>query len=271
MPVTRPDESHDPWVLLDAARTVLTVHAHPDDESLSTGTLLAHLAARGAEVVLVTATRGEEGETIPGSIPAGDTRPFDEVRMAELDGAAASLGIARRHLLGTPPALAAGAAPRRYRDSGMRWVTPQIAGPAEGTGPDAFTHRPREEALADLVAAVEHEHPDVLVSYDDGGTYGHPDHVLVHELTAAASAVTGVPFIEAESYHEEGHGAVGGAFSHRELPGTAAAVRGALDAHRTQLTLLAPDERTDSIGLRLSGGQERRLPLGAGVRLHRAG
>ncbi len=269
MPVTPLDESRDPWDLLDAARTVLTVHAHPDDESLSTGTLLAHLAARGAKVVLVTATRGEEGETIPGSIPAGDARPFDEVRMAELDGAAASLGIARRHLLGTPPALAAGAAPRRYRDSGMRWVTPQIAGPAEGTGPDAFTRRPREEALADLVTAIEHERPDVLVSYDDGGTYGHPDHVLVHELTAAASMVTGVPFIEVESYHEEGRGAADDSFAARDLPETAAAVRGALDSHRTQLSLLAPDERSDSIGLRLSGGQERRLPLRVGVRVHR--
>lgn len=270
MPVTPTAEPRDPWALLDAARTVLTVHAHPDDESLSTGILLAHLAARGAEVVLVTATRGEEGETIPGSIPAGDTRPFDEVRMAELDGAASALGIARRHLLGTPPALAPGAAPRRYRDSGMRWVTPQIAGPAEGTGDDAFTRRPHQEALADLVAAIEHERPDVLVSYDDGGTYGHPDHVLVHQLTAEASAATGVPFVEVESYNEEGHGSADGVFAHRELPGTAAAVRGALDAHRTQLTLLAPDRRTDSIGLRLSGGQEHRLPLGAGVRVHDA-
>lgn len=250
---------------------MLTVHAHPDDESLSTGAVLAHLAGRGTRVVLATATRGEEGEVIPGSIPEGDERPFEEIRMGELDGAAAGLGIAERHLLGTAPALAPGAAPRRYRDSGMAWVTPTLAGPSPDAGPDAFTRRPRTEPIADLVALIDAIRPDVLVSYDDGGTYGHPDHVLTHEITAAVSEQTGVPFVEVESYHEidadqSASGASG--FVRRDLPEVREALRRALDSHRTQLTLLQDDPEVGTIALRLSGGQVRRLPLGAGVRRH---
>lgn len=77
-----------PWQLLDSAATVLAVHAHPDDESLSTGALLASLAAAGTRVVLVTATRGEEGEIVPGSLDAAESRPLEEVREAEIAAAA---------------------------------------------------------------------------------------------------------------------------------------------------------------------------------------
>lgn len=264
----------DAWDVLDAARTALTVHAHPDDETLSTGTVLAHLAGRGARVVLVTATRGEEGETIPGSIREGDPRSFVEVRDDELDRAAAALGVAARCHLGSAPALAPGADARTYRDSGMRWITPEEAGPAEGAGPEAFTRRPRAEAVADLVAAIEAERPDVLISYDRGGTYGHPDHVLTHHVTAAASRATGVPFVEVASYHEADPAAADASFAWRELPGTAEAVERALEAHRTQLSVFGRASATDgapgAIRIRLSGGQEHAVPLGAGVRLHAA-
>ena len=104
--------STDPWSLLEQARIVLAVHAHPDDESLATGALLATLARSGTRVVLVTATRGEEGEVVPGSIPEGDGRPLDQIRAQEIDGACAQLGIESRHMLGTPPALAGGEARR---------------------------------------------------------------------------------------------------------------------------------------------------------------
>lgn len=261
----------DPWTLLDGARTVLTVQAHPDDETLSTGAVLAHLSRHGARVVLATATRGEEGETIPGSRPEGDDRPFVEVRGAELDAAAAALGITERHHLGTAPALASGASPRRYRDSGMRWVTPQVAGPAEDTGPEAFTRLPREHAVLDLLALVAAIRPDVLVSYDDGGTYGHPDHVLVHHVAAEASRRSGIPLIEVASYAED-ESAGADDFVWRDLPEEADALEAALRAHRTQLTVLGRDEPTSEdpggVRLRLSGGQEHRLPLSAGIRVH---
>ena len=112
----------DPWELLDSARLVLAVHAHPDDESLSTGALLASLVAAGTQVVLVTATRGEEGEIVTGSVAADDPRPIEEIREHEIEAATRALGILERHWLGTAPALASGAKPRRYRDSGMQWV-----------------------------------------------------------------------------------------------------------------------------------------------------
>ena len=131
--------STDPWQLLGTARTVLAVHAHPDDESLSTGALLAALAADGTRVVLVTATRGEEGEIVPGAVADGDERPLEEIREQEIDAATAALGIAERHWLGTAPALAAGAAPRRYRDSGMAWMREGLAGPSPDAGPDSFS------------------------------------------------------------------------------------------------------------------------------------
>lgn len=262
----------DPWSLLDGARTVLTVQAHPDDETLSTGPILAHLTLGGARVVLVTATRGEEGETIPGSRPDGDERPFEAVRSAELDAASSALGISERHTLGTPPALAPGAPERRYRDSGMRWVTPELAGPAEDTGPDAFTRRPVEDAVADLVALIDHVRPDVLVSYDDGGTYGHPDHVLVHTITSAAADRTSVPFVEVASYLDDD--TPDPSFSWRDTPEAMEAVAAALAAHRTQLDVLGREEpgagHPGGVRLRLSGGQEHLLPLRTGIRLREA-
>ena len=292
-------QTPDAWRLLEGAQRVLTLQAHPDDETLSTGALLAHLAARGTRIDLVTATRGEEGETVPGSIAPDDARSFVEVRAAELDGATRSLGITSSCFLGSPPALAPGADARRYRDSGMRWVTPQLAGPAEDTGPGAFTRRPVAEAVADLEAAIRALRPDVLLSNDDGGTYGHPDHVHVHTIAARAAAAQGVPLIEVASFHDADAQADDPSFARRELPGTARAVEGALRAHRTQLTVLGPaaaegagsgvagvdaaegagsdvdragrgsSGAASGIRIVLSGGQERVVPLSAGIRVHR--
>src|SRR5699024_8384197 len=174
-PVTR-----DPWHLLEEASLVLAVHAHPDDESLSTGALLASLATAGTRVALVTATRGEEGAIVAGAIDPADRRALEEGRTREIGAAVAALGIAARHMLGSPPALADGAEPREYRDSGMQWVREGLAGPAETAGPTSFTHRPRGEAVDDLVALIETLRPDVVIGYDDAGSYGHPDHVHAH-------------------------------------------------------------------------------------------
>lgn len=243
----------DPWALLHAARTVLAVHAHPDDETLSTGPLLADLAARGTRVVLVTATRGEEGEVVAGAVDPADARSLDEIRAEEIAAATAALGIDERHLLGTAPALAADAEPRRYRDSGMRWIREGLAGPSETAGEDSLTRRGVEEEAADLAALIAHTGADLLVTYDDEGTYGHPDHVRTHHLTRAAAAATGTTMLEVSAHGTE-----------RALPDTAAAVTTALDAYRTQLTVLGAD--AEGVRVRHVGGQEERVPFTARLR-----
>lgn len=261
--------STDPWALLYAARTVLVVHAHPDDETLSTGALLADLAARGTRVVLLTATRGEEGEIVPGAVDPADPRPLAEIRDDEVAAATSALGIPERHQLGTAPALAAGAAPRIYRDSGMRWIREGLAGPAVSSGEDAFTRRPEEDAVADLLALLDHVRPEVVIGYDDDGTYGHPDHVHAHRVTAAACARAGLPMLEIASGEEPSAADEGAAgFSWREHPGVAASVRRAAEAYRTQFTVLGEDPSGDgTLRIRHVGGQDDAVRMLTGLRV----
>lgn len=265
-----PHDRRDPWDLLADARTVLAVHAHPDDESLATGALLAELSARGVRVVLVTATRGEEGEIVPGSVPAQSTRALEEIRAGEIDAAARTLGIAERHMLGEPPALALDAAARRYRDSGMTWVREGLAGPSPDAGPDSFSLRPMNEAAADLAALIDAVRPEAVIGYDDAGTYGHPDHVRAHHVSAAASARAGVPMLEVASAQDaEG-------FSWREQPGSLEAVAAALACYRTQLTVLgtrpavagaAGADAVPAVRVRHVGGQDEVIAMRTGLRL----
>lgn len=181
--------------VLTDVRSVLLVHAHPDDETLSTGALTLELVARGIVVRLVTATRGERGGVVPGPLSAlAGTEELTVVRSGELDAAARALGIARRFWLGEPPALAPGAPPRRYLDSGMEWIAPGLAGPARDVDPRAFTSVPLEQPVADLTALLGRLRPDLVISYDDGGGYGHPDHVRAYQVSRAACRAAGVPF-----------------------------------------------------------------------------
>lgn len=263
--------AEDPWAVADRARTVLAVHAHPDDESLATGALLRGLADAGARTLLVTATRGEEGEVVAGAVPADDARPLEEIRAEEIDAACRELGVQQRWMLGQSPALAAGAQTRRYADSGMQWVRPGLAGPAPDASPESLTSREPDLAVADLLALIADARPDVLISYDDAGTYGHPDHVRVHHVVAEASRRTGIPFLEVAS--EDGDPR----FAWREQPGTAAAVRAALEHYRTQLTVLPPRSANEGgaseggaapIEIRHVGGQDDVVALRTGLRLH---
>lgn len=262
----------DPWELLDTARLVLAVHAHPDDESLSTGALLASLVATGTRVVLVTATRGEEGEVVTGAVPADDPRPLEEIREHEIEAATRALGISERHWLGTAPALAPGVSPRRYRDSGMQWVREGLAGPSETAGADSFSHRPIDDAVEDLAALVTQLQPDAVIGYDDAGTYGHPDHVRAHHVTAGACARTGTPMLEIASEVPAdpslGYGADSTSDDHgffwREQPASAEAVRRAIDAYRTQLTVVG--DAPGGIAIRHVGGQEDVVVLRTGLR-----
>lgn len=251
-----------PWRLLDDAATVLAVHAHPDDESLSTGALLASLTAAGTRVVLVTATRGEEGEIVPGALGADESRPLEEIRDAEITAATAALGIAERHWLGTAPALAPGAAPRRYRDSGMRWVSEGLAGPSETAGSDSFSLRPLEDAVDDLAALLEEVSPDVVIGYDDEGTYGHPDHVRAHHVAVGACTRTGIPLVQVASTLPAPE-AQDPRLRVREHPGVGEAVLAAVDSYRTQLTVLG--EGRDGITIRHVGGQDDVVQLRTGL------
>ena len=151
--------------------TVVFLHAHPDDECLITGGTMARLAAEGHRVVLVTATDGALGECPDGLLAEGEA--LADRRAAEVRASAIALGVAAHHFLG-------------YRDSGM-------AGTEGNTAPDAFCNADVGEAAARLAARLREEAADVLVAYDDHGSYGHPDHIQVHHVGVRAADLAGTP------------------------------------------------------------------------------
>jgi N-acetyl-1-D-myo-inositol-2-amino-2-deoxy-alpha-D-glucopyranoside deacetylase len=143
----------------------LLVHAHPDDEAISTGGVMMKAKAHGHRVVLVTATRGEAGEIH--NMDAEASRPrLGEIRTEELKAAGEILGVDRVEFLG-------------YRDSGM-------VDTADNKDPRSFHQAPLDEAAAKLAAVIRDERPDVVVTYAEDGVYGHPDHIKAHFVTNAA-------------------------------------------------------------------------------------
>ncbi len=145
--------------------TLLLVHAHPDDEAISTGGAMMKAHAEGHRVVLVTATRGEVGEIY--NMDEKATRPhLGEVRTRELEKAAGILGVNRSVFLG-------------YRDSGM-------VGTADNENPKSFHQAAIDEAAGRLEAILREERPEVVVTYAEDGTYGHPDHIKAHHVINAA-------------------------------------------------------------------------------------
>lgn len=158
------------------------VHAHPDDESLWTGLAIAHHAARGDDVRVLTCTLGEEGEVIPPELrhlqlPTDQPRaadipdPLADLRRDELHSAVKELGATEVTIL----------ADGAYRDSGM-------AGTPSAQHPRAFTGAPLDAASGSIAAYLRRVRPDVVVTYDAHGGYGHPDHIRTHEATRAAVA-----------------------------------------------------------------------------------
>ncbi|MDR1767530.1 MAG: PIG-L family deacetylase [Propionibacteriaceae bacterium] len=174
-------------------KRVVCLHAHPDDESLSTGTLIVELVARGCQVAVVTATRGERGETTPGFAGLEGTPDLSRRRAEELNRALHVLGVNDHAFLGWPPCRAAGLAPRVYEDSGMSWVTPDWAGPAPDASPESFWLSDRNEAAADLEAYLASWGAELVVTYNEDGGYGHPDHVACHEVAVLACRHVGLP------------------------------------------------------------------------------
>ncbi len=242
-------------VFADAGR-VLFVHAHPDDETLATGALIAWLVSEGVECRVLTATRGERGELVAGRFPEAPTEEFADWFVArrerELAGALRELGAGDPMFLGQAPARVPGLPPRRYADSGMRWVREGLAGPAEDSGPDSLTAADPAEAIADLAAGITAAAPDLVVTYDDAGGYGHPDHVRVHELTKAACAEVGVPMLEVLS-DDRAEG------EWHDLTPWHPKLAAALEHHQTQITV-------DGRDVIHSGGQREAMQLRTGVR-----
>jgi LmbE family N-acetylglucosaminyl deacetylase len=150
--------------------TLVSFHAHPDDETIACGGTMALAAAAGHRVVLITATAGECGEVADGVLAPGES--LGERRRKELGEAAAILGVARVEVLG-------------YRDSGM-------IGTPENEDPDCFWQTPVDEAAAKLARILCEERPEVFTVYDDHGNYGHPDHIQVHRVGVRAAEMAPV-------------------------------------------------------------------------------
>lgn len=165
-----------------AKQTVVFLHAHPDDEAVFSAITMRRLADRGHRVVLVTATGGELGEP---RIPLNEGETLRDRRLTELERTCEVLGVHRLVLLG-------------HRDSGM-------AGSRDNLHPDAFTNVPIATAARNLAALLDEEGADTLVHYDSDGGYGHPDHVMVHRVGAAAVALTGVAGYESTVDREHLH------------------------------------------------------------------
>src|ERR1700712_3887854 len=145
--------------------TVLLLHAHPDDETLGTGALMARLVAEGVRVVLVTGTRGERGEVVPGPLKHLEgTAELAATRVGELTAAMAQLGVTDHRFLGAQGARAEGLEPRIYGDSGMQWAASGSAEAASDAPANALSLAPIDEVVSDALAVVAQVHPHVLVS-----------------------------------------------------------------------------------------------------------
>src|SRR5579859_5217284 len=157
-----------------STRTLMAVRAHPDDESIVCGGTLARYSAEGAQTVVVTCTLGESGEIVDSTMNADEVRPrLGEVRRQELEESCRILGVTTLEILG-------------YRDSGM-------AGTPDNDNPASFNRADPVEAGDRLVGLVRRYRPQVLVTDDENGGYGHPDHIMANRITLYAFEHAGDP------------------------------------------------------------------------------
>lgn len=168
-------------------RRMLLVHAHPDDETIGTGATMAKYVEDGAQVTLITCTAGEEGEVlIPelAHLASSDRDGLGDHRVGELAEAMKILGVTDHRFLGGYG---------HFRDSGMKWGEDGHATAADDTRPDTFWHADLTDAANLLVEIIRTERPQVVVTYDEFGGYGHPDHVQAHRVTTYAVALAAAP------------------------------------------------------------------------------
>jgi N-acetyl-1-D-myo-inositol-2-amino-2-deoxy-alpha-D-glucopyranoside deacetylase len=224
-------------------RSLLLVHAHPDDESIGTGATMAKYAAEGARVTLVTCTLGELGEIIPPDLRHLFPDELGQHRIGELDRACQALGVADHRFLGGEG---------RYRDSGMM-------GLPDNDDPRCFWQADVDEAAQALAKVIDEVEASVIVTYDANGFYGHPDHIQAHRVTRRAWALAGrtvTPYaiamprsvlaraveLPADSWFARNHDlsvSVPDDQVTTEVDGSAwfAAKRDAMRAHETQITV----------------------------------
>jgi N-acetyl-1-D-myo-inositol-2-amino-2-deoxy-alpha-D-glucopyranoside deacetylase len=162
-------------VRVSAAKRLLLVHAHPDDETINNGVTMAKYAASGAQVTLVTCTRGEEGEVLVtelANLASDKDDKLGEHREVELKDAMVQLGINDFRFLGAPN--------KKWRDSGMMGTT-------QNERDDVFWQADLDEASHELVKIILEIQPQVLITYDEFGGYGHPDHIKAHRVAMRAA------------------------------------------------------------------------------------
>ena len=162
---------------VSASKRLLLVHAHPDDETINNGVTMAKYAKDGAQVTLVTCTRGEEGDVIVAELSNLASDKDDKLgqhREIELKDAMAHLGISDFRFLGAPN--------KKWRDSGMM-------GTPQNDRKDVFWQSDLEEAANELVKIILEIKPQVLITYDEFGGYGHPDHIKAHRVAMRAAEI----------------------------------------------------------------------------------
>ena len=160
---------------VNAAKRLLLVHAHPDDETINNGVTMAKYADLGAQVTLVTCTRGEEGEVLVSelaNLASDKDDKLGEHREVELKDAMAQLGINDFRFLGAPN--------KKWRDSGMMGTPQNERG-------NVFWQADLDEASHELVKIILEIQPQVLITYDEFGGYGHPDHIKAHQVAMRAA------------------------------------------------------------------------------------
>ena len=173
------------WVTMSLPQRMLLVHAHPDDETITCGATMARYAAAGASITMISCTLGEEGEVLLpdlAHLAADRDDRLGRHRLGELDEAMRVLGVSDYRILG-------GAG--RYRDSGMM-------GTPANESPQCFWRADLLEASAYAAAAIRETRPEVLITYDDFGGYGHPDHIQAHR-----AAMYGLVLAESRTFRPD--------------------------------------------------------------------
>ena len=171
--------------MTDADRRLLLVHAHPDDETIGSGVVMARYAAEGVQVSLVTCTLGEEGEVLIPDLAHIGVNAEDRLghhRIGELEAAMGELGVTDWQLLGGP---------HKYRDSGMM-------GEPSNNNDGCFWQTDLLAAATDLVPVIRAKRPHVLITYDDFGGYGHPDHIQAHRVAMYGALLAAAPSFRAD-------------------------------------------------------------------------